>query len=291
MSFSWPWHFVALSDVEKQERRELLDLRGVYAQCSVLVALVLVRVYKMTLGAAPATEKPTERRTRRKNLQRSWLDSPPFAGWMETKRQYIICLIWLGWLLGLSVWNSGEDYLHFTKALAHVSLSQLPLQVLMSPALYMSPSPGSPSVVSVLTSVPQPTINAYHRLFGRLVLAPLLVAHALLYDSFFLQSSHPDFGTLFAKRVQDTDVQWGIAAVTMVFAAVWFARPAAMPRWVRWLKPSSAKTRQQIFYIGHVSIVGVLELAAFSHVSVARVYILESLLSSAINFGCCWLMQ
>ncbi|PWY95812.1 rerric reductase like transmembrane component [Aspergillus sclerotioniger CBS 115572] len=277
MSFSWPWHFITLSDAEKQQRRELLDLRGFYAQCSVLVALVLVR--------------PTERRSRRKNLERSWLDSPPFAGWMETRRQYIVCLIWLGWLLGLSVWNSGEDYLHFTKALAHVSLSQLPLQVLMSPALYLSASPGSPSVMSVLTSVPQPTINAYHRLFGRLVLSPLLIAHAFLYDSFFLQSSHPDFGSLFAKRIRDTDVQWGIAAVTMAVAAALFARPAKMPRWVRWLKPSSAKTRQQIFYIGHVSIVGALELAAFSHVSVARVYILESLMSSVINFGCCWLMQ
>ena len=108
MSFSWPWHFITLSDAEKQHRRELLDLRGFYAQCSILVALVLVRVYKMTLGAAPATEKPTERRSRRKNLERSWLDSPPFAGWMETRRQYIVCLIWLGWLLGLSVWKSGE---------------------------------------------------------------------------------------------------------------------------------------------------------------------------------------
>ncbi|PYI11189.1 hypothetical protein BO78DRAFT_414278 [Aspergillus sclerotiicarbonarius CBS 121057] len=324
MSFSWPWHFVTLSDAEKQQRRELLDLRGFYAQCSVLVALVLVRVYKMTLGAAPATEKPTERRSRRKNPERSWLDSPPFAGWMETRRQYIVCLLWLGWLLGLSgdyVYLDSDlpesvcpsklppspllyhqetqaklswfraDYLHFTKALAHVSLSQLPLQVLMSPALYMSPSPGSPSVVSVLTSVPQPTINAYHRLFGRLVLAPLLVAHAFLYDSFFLQSSHPGFGTLFAKRVRDTDVQWGIAAVTMVVTVVWFARPAAIPRWVRWLKPSSAKTRQQIFYIGHVSIVGALELAAFSHVSVARIYILESFLSSAINFGCAVMLK
>ncbi|PYH95003.1 rerric reductase like transmembrane component [Aspergillus ellipticus CBS 707.79] len=290
MSLSWPWHFVTVSDAEKQQRRELLDLRGLYAQGSILVALVLVRLYNASSSAAPETEKPAERRSRRKPVKKSWLDSPPVAGWFETRRQYILCLLWLGWLLGLSIWNSGEDYLHFTKALGHVALSQLPLQVLMSPALYMSPKPGSPSVVSVLTSVPQPIINSYHRLFGRLVVSPLLIAHAFLYSSFFLQSSHPDFSSLYAKRIRDADVQWGIAAASMVTAVVLFARPAVMPRWVKWGNVP-AKTRQQVFYIVHVLIVGVLELAAYSHVSVARIYILESFASSALNFTCCWLFQ
>ncbi|PWY72407.1 rerric reductase like transmembrane component [Aspergillus heteromorphus CBS 117.55] len=291
MSLSWPWHFMTVSDAEKQQRRELLDLRGFYAQCSIVVALVLVRLYKASSSAAPGTEKPAERRSKRKPVEKSWLDSPPVAGWFETRRQYIICLLWLGWLLGLSVWNSGEDYLHFTKALGHVALSQLPLQVLMSPALYLSPKPGSPSIVSVLTTVPQPVINSYHRLFGRLVISPLLVAHAFLYSSFFLQSSHPDYSSLYAKRIRDPDVQWGVAAAAMATAVVLFARPAVMPRWVRWVKPTSAKARQQVFYIVHVLIVGVLELAAYSHVSVARVYIIESFVSSALNFSCCWLFQ
>lgn len=108
MSFSWPWHFTSLTDAEKQQRRELLDLRGLYAQCSVLIALILVRVYKKFFSEAPGTEKPAERRSRRKNLEKSWLDTPPVAGWMETRRQYIVCLIWLGWLLSLCIWNSGE---------------------------------------------------------------------------------------------------------------------------------------------------------------------------------------
>ena len=108
MSFTWPWHFTSLTDAEKQQRRELLDLRGLYAQCSVLVALVLVRVYKKSFSEAPGSEKPAERRSRRKNSEKSWLDTPPIAGWMETRRQYIVCLIWLGWLLSLCIWKSGE---------------------------------------------------------------------------------------------------------------------------------------------------------------------------------------
>ncbi|KAA8644687.1 putative metalloreductase Fre8 [Aspergillus tanneri] len=287
MSLTWPWHFVSVSPAEKQHRRELLDLRGYYAQGSVLLVIVLTRLYKVYSESTKSADRPNNRRSRR---PKSWLDSPPLAGWVETRRQYIFSLIWLGWLLSLSVWNTGDDYLHLTKALGHVGLSQLPFQVLMSPSLYIITSKsGSPSILSVLISIPQPALTPYHRLLGRLVLPPLLVGHATLYLSFFVQSSHPDFSSLFAKRIQDLDVQWGISAVSIAILLLLFARPLSASRGVWSWTTASVKTKRQVFYITHIFLVATLCLAAYFHVVHARVFVLEALVGFAINVACCWM--
>ncbi|KKK19044.1 hypothetical protein AOCH_004186 [Aspergillus ochraceoroseus] len=260
---SWPWHFVTVSEAEKQHRRELLDLRGYVAQLAILLAIILIRLYNYSSSLAQKGEKRTPR-----SRQKSWLDLPPFTGWVEARRQYIICLLWLGGLIGLAVWNTGDDYLHLTKALGHIGLSQIPLQIAMSPVLYISTSkPRSSSLVSILTSIPQPSLTPYHRVFGRVVVPPLLLAHATLYDSFFLQSSHPDYSSLFAKRILDRDVQWGIAAVCMVIAVMAFMRPIGATGGI-W--KGSIKNRRRAFYIVHVSIVGALCTAAYFHVKQAR---------------------
>lgn len=78
-------------------RRELLDLRGQYAQWSILLAIFAVKTLK---GLTAANTGP--------NKTISKWDRPLFAGWAETRRQYLVCGLWLSWLFGLSVWNSGE---------------------------------------------------------------------------------------------------------------------------------------------------------------------------------------
>ncbi|KAL3461529.1 hypothetical protein BJX64DRAFT_158813 [Aspergillus heterothallicus] len=276
MALSWPWHFISLSESEKQHRRELLTLRGYYAQLSILLAIVLLRAYT----ASPSINQPTRGRR-----QRSWLDSPLSAGWVETRRQYLVCLSWLSWLLFLSVWSTGDDYLHFTKALGHVGLSQLPLQVAMSPAFYITSTPRALSLISVLTSVPQPTVTAYHRLFARVVIAPLLTGHAFFYCLFFLQSSHPEFGSLFSKRIRDSDVQWGITTVSMAIGIMIIARPVGATGGI-W--KGSIKDRRQAFYIAHVLLVGVMCLAAYVHVAQAQAFVLESLGIFIVNLVCCY---
>ncbi|KAL2826858.1 rerric reductase like transmembrane component [Aspergillus cavernicola] len=280
MSLLWPWHFVSVSEAEKQHRRELLTLRGYYAQLYILLALVLLRLYT-------AFFPPDKRRRPTKgSRQKSWLDLPLFTGWFETRRQYLFCLIWLSWLLGLSVWSTGDDYLHLTKALGHVGLSQLPLQVAMSPALYITSTPRASSLVSVLTSIPQPTVTAYHRLFARVVISPLLVGHAILYCLFFLQSSHPGFSSLFAKRILDLDVQLGTAAVTMASAAMIFVRPRGATGGI-W--KGTVKDRRRAFFVVHLLLVGVLCLAAYFHVAQAQVFVLESVVAFLLNLGCCFM--
>ena len=105
MSLTWPWHFVTVSPAEKQQRRELLNIRGYYAQGSVLLVIAIVRLYHVYSERTKGAVKPNNRRARK---PKSWLDSPPFAGWTETRKQHIVSLLWLVWLVSLSIWNTGD---------------------------------------------------------------------------------------------------------------------------------------------------------------------------------------
>lgn len=104
MALSWPWHFIALSEEDKLHRRELLDLRGSYAQWSLIVVIVAIRAYQ---GWATAFNSVSGA-SRPRRGPASWWDRPLTAGWLETRRQFLVCGLWLLWLFGLSVWNSGE---------------------------------------------------------------------------------------------------------------------------------------------------------------------------------------
>ncbi|KAL4911240.1 hypothetical protein BDW74DRAFT_142598 [Aspergillus multicolor] len=281
MSSSWPWHFVAVSDAEKQHRRELLTLQGYYAQLSIVLAVVCFRIY-----IALFTPAEQRQQLNRRPWSKPWLDAPLFNGWFETRRQYLVCLIWLTWLLSLSIWSTGDDYLHLTKALGHVGLSQLPLQVAMSPAFYVTSTPRASSLLSFLTAIPQPTVTAYHRLFARAIVSPLLVGHAILYCLFFLQSSHPDFSSLFAKRILDLDVQLGILALATAVAVMIFARPMSKTGGI-W--KGTVTDRRRAFYAAHLLLVGLLCLAVYFHVAQAKAFVLESLVVFVINLGCCYM--
>jgi hypothetical protein len=99
MSSPWPYQFISLSEEDKLRRRELLDLRGQYAQWSILLAIFAVKIFQ-GLTAANSSNLP-------KRAVSKW-DRPLVSGLAETRRQYLICGLWLSWLVGLSVWNSGE---------------------------------------------------------------------------------------------------------------------------------------------------------------------------------------
>ncbi|GAD91680.1 hypothetical protein AOR_1_628184 [Paecilomyces variotii No. 5] len=318
MPLSWPWHFASLSPAEVQQRRDVLTLRGHYAQYSAVAVVVFIGLY------ARLSKKHSQRRGV------SWWDSPPVVAWKETRKQYLIVLSWLAWLLTLSVWNTGSgrliaravifapianaectiwtrmidleytkkdfrsiDYLHLTKALGHAALSQLPFQTLLSPTSFIFTSnPGLPSVLSIVTSISQPALSPYHRLFGRLIVLPLLFAHAVLYLAFFAQSSHPEFGTLLAKRVQDPDVQYGITGIISAVCILFFRRPMAQgPGPLRKASPTIVSRRRRTFYVAHLLSVAGLFAAAYFHVVYARTFILQSLAAFVVSVGCCWAMD
>ncbi|KAJ5774368.1 hypothetical protein N7457_009264 [Penicillium paradoxum] len=256
---SWPYHFISLSEDDKLHRRELLDLRGYYAQLSIAMVILAIRTFRFTTGSTAKRDGPVSAKTRR----------------------YLVCGVWLSWLLGLSIWNSGEDYLHLTKALGHVGLSQLPLQVLMSPGDISHPE--ASSVMSVVTGIPQRVLTPYHRLFGRTVVV-LLLAHATLYTLFFVQSSHPEFGILFYKRVEDLDVQCGMLAILSAALLFLFVRPTSQQ--ATQSLQGTLQERRKTFYYGHVSLVVLLCIAAYFHVQQAQKYILQTLAASMLNWVC-----
>ncbi|KAJ5130916.1 uncharacterized protein N7515_006955 [Penicillium bovifimosum] len=258
---SWPYHFTSLSEDDQLRRQVLLDLRGFYAQVSFVLVISVLRFICLTTKSTNEWDGPVSGKTRR----------------------YLVCGLWLSWLVGLAMWNSGDDYLHLTKALGRVGLSQLPLQVLMSPADVSNPT--ASSALSVLTGIPQRALTPYHRLFGRLVVL-LLLAHATLYTLFFVQSSHPEFGTLFLKRVQDLDVQWGMLAIFSAVLVFLFVRPTSQKGLQAWLVQGTIQERRKTFYYGHVSLVVLLCVAAYFHVKQAQKYILQTLAASVLNWIC-----
>lgn len=99
MSSPWPYQFLALSEEDKVNRRVLLDLRGQYAQWSIIFAILAIKILK-------ALTTINSKNQSKRSLS-GW-DRPLFAGWFETRRQYLICGLWLSWLVALSVWSSGE---------------------------------------------------------------------------------------------------------------------------------------------------------------------------------------
>lgn len=186
-------------------------------------------------------------------------------------------------------WLTTTDYLHLTKSLGHVALSQLPLQALMSPVSYISSRPTSSSLVSILTTIPQSALTPYHRLFGRVILAPLLLSHANLYLSFFAQSPHPDYPSLIAKRIQDPDVQWGLGAISLAVSIILYARPLGRRQSSKRGSTGSIRSERRVFYVVHLLLVAGLCAAAYFHVVHARVYVFQTLAAFLVNLGC-WLL-
>ncbi|OKL60615.1 hypothetical protein UA08_04187 [Talaromyces atroroseus] len=241
---AWPYRFIlSVSDQELERRRNVLDTRGQYAQVSALVFLGVLFLYRLR-GSQYEQRK-----------RRSWWDAPAIRGSSETRKQYTVTLLWLAWLVSLCIWRSGDDYIHLTKALGHVGLSQLPFLVLLAPtSFFFTTNSTLPSVISYLTSIPQPALTAYHRLLGRFVIVPLVCSHAALFLLFYVQVPHPVFGTIFAKRIRDPDVQLGVAATAFATLVLVFGR-ANVWRLRERLSLGKPEARRQLFYAVHLVLV------------------------------------
>ncbi|WEW55315.1 hypothetical protein PRK78_000744 [Emydomyces testavorans] len=242
-----PYRFLSLAPSQIQARRELLDLRGTIAQASGVIVLLCVGLYRRRTVARGSAAEEVSR-------GKSWLDAPPVKGWRETRREYLLTLVWAVWLVGLSAWRTGDDYIHLTRSLAHTAIATIPLSILISPG-----PPGLPTRTHVLLrllGIRQSMLTPYHRLYGRFVLLPLFTLHAILYMAFFIRQS------LLSKRIYDTDLQLGMLAVGLVLNV--------------WSMSSEARglTRWR-FYIGHVVAVMALLAVAYFHVVYVRTYVLE----------------
>lgn len=107
-AYIWPYRFVSLTPAQIQERREVLDARGTVVQISALLLLASVTLYWRVGKPSSRSRATLKGGYEQGSLKRSWWDSPPVHGWRETRRQYLLTLGWVAWLVGLSAWRTGD---------------------------------------------------------------------------------------------------------------------------------------------------------------------------------------
>lgn len=144
------------------------------------------------------------------------------------------------------------DYLHLTKRLGIIAISQMPVQYILS---LKSLNP----IAFVLKSSHE-DINRFHRALGRIIHF-LLLAHAILYINFFVQN-----GILLDKLVSSRPTQTGIIGIiSMDLLAV-----------TAWKAIRSYSYR--IFFITHLSVAMLIPPLIWFHAHSAKVFVAEAIL-------------
>jgi hypothetical protein len=118
---SWPYHFISLSEDDKLRRQVLLDLRGFYAQVSIVLVISVVRFIRLTTKSTKEWDGPVSGKTRR----------------------YLVCGLWLSWLIGLAMWNTGDGMSQFHKLLRSIRVQALTCQIRL-PSFDQSIGPSGP---------------------------------------------------------------------------------------------------------------------------------------------------
>ncbi|KKZ58482.1 hypothetical protein EMCG_00973 [[Emmonsia] crescens] len=272
----WPYRYTSPTPEQLRERRELLTLRGEYAQLSTLILILMFSVHKFAASRGRGRDKGARGGSLTLSLS-AWLDSPLMRGGAETRGQYIVATVWMVWLLGLSAWRTGDDYLHLTKSLAYTVLATIPFNLLLSPKLSPTTHPFN-LICSHLLRVPQAHLTPYHRLFGRLVIPTLVSLHSFLYIMFFVQNG------LLEKRLNDADVQLGVGGF-WVLAGLW-----GTSGWTRGKGNSTPRLKsgfmsKRTAYVIHVGLVMVLLGMAYFHVEYARRFVVQALVIYGVDVG------
>ena len=180
-----------------------------------------------------------------------WLLGQPLSTDFGTLDVHIIGLLYLVWLLYLAAHDTAPDYMHLTKALSHVAVSQLPLHYLLA-----IKSPNSP--IQLATGLSHERLNSYHRLLGRIIHV-LFASHAIMYLNYFVQVG------VISRRIQHNDVRLGIAAFWTANFLVVLALPVVRRR-----------AYHKLFYRSHAILSGILLLLLWFHVPYTRSYIAQA---------------
>lgn len=260
---SWPYKFVSLSNEQIQERRETLDRYGFYAYLSPMILLTAIYIIRKRLHGSYQADQGMERYREPSWMQLQlrrlswWLDEPLTSEFGQIK-VHLLGLAYMSWLLFLSIHQTGNDYMHLTKRLGHIAISQLPLQYTMAIKSARNP-------VQAAAGLSWEALNPYHRLFGRIVHL-FLAAHAIMYMNFFIAAD------LLSKRVRDTDVRLGLAAFWIFNILAITAIPP--------LRKSSYHTK---FYRPHIATAFILLPILAFHVPYTRKYIYQALIAYVFN--------
>lgn len=251
------YSFVSLTAPQIEERRKQLDQAGFYGWLTPIVIVLGVYFYRKLLGPLVFQPDSTKKVTRTPSQVQlfsrriSWILHTIYIPEFGPLKVQLTGVIYALWLLYLVFRNTGEDYMHLTKAFGHVAISQLPVHYLLSFKTSRSP-------ITLATGLSHEKLNAYHRLLGRIIHG-FLAAHAVLYMRFFIALN------LLPKRIKDRDVRLGLLA----FWAFNFLGLLAIP-------PIRKKVYHKLFYRSHVLLSAVVVPVLFFHVPYTRKYMLQA---------------
>lgn len=223
------YSFVNLTPEQVEARRKILDRAGLEAYSLPIVLLLSIWLYRKLTSVPTKPTNPQSASTSTESFSRrvSWILNTTYIREFGPAKVQLVGLLYTTYLLWRIFHGTGEDYMHVTKAFGHVAVSQLPLHYLLSTKWSKSP-------ITLATGLTNNHLNAYHRLFGR-ILHSLLAIHAILYLRFFALMN------LLPKRIKDWDVRLGIIA----FWSLNFLGILAIP-------PIRRKVYHKVFYRSHV---------------------------------------
>ncbi|KAK4100383.1 hypothetical protein N658DRAFT_516679 [Parathielavia hyrcaniae] len=246
---TWPgYHFVDLSADEKQVRRQTLDQYGLLAQLSALTLVVAILLYRLATRATnsrgangdyAAVPSSPVLKVRRNSSAGHWGARSRRVRW------------WLGEdvVVAGKVYGQRDHYLHLTKRVGLVAISQWPLQYLLA---LKSLNP----VAYILRSSHE-QVNRWHRVLAR-VTSTLLCLHAALYLNFFVQRDRLD-------RLGDPEV---LAGVMAFFGLCLLLSTALRP--VR-------RFSYRLFFIVHLAVGIIAPILIIIHAVPSKLFLVEAL--------------
>ena len=163
--------------------------------------------------------------------------------------EWVVGLLWTAWLLLLCVLETGEDYLHLTKRIGLVAVSQWPLQYLLA---LKSLNP-----VAYILSSSHEHVNRWHRVLARAT-TTLLCLHAALYLAFFVKRDRLD-------RLANPVVLAGVIA--------FFGLSLMVTTALRTVRRFSYR----LFFIIHLVLGIIIPIVIMIHAAPARTFLYEAL--------------
>ncbi|KIW27378.1 uncharacterized protein PV07_07121 [Cladophialophora immunda] len=248
-----------LTPSELEERRHQLNRAGFHAWLSPIILLVVAylcrryfhAVFLSSKSPASASRSPHVSQVQLFLRRAEWILQTTYIPEFGPLSVQLLALMYTAWLLYLTFHNTGEDYMHLTKAFGHVAISQLPMHYLLS----LKHTTYSP--LRWATGLTHERLNAVHRIFGRIVHA-FLATHAVLYLRFFVKMG------LLPKRIKDPDVRFGILAFWMFNFLGVLSLPVVRRKMYHFL-----------FYRSHVLLSALVIPVLWAHVPYTRFYVAQ----------------
>lgn len=248
------YDYVNLNATQIETRRKLLDEAGFQAYITPIIILVGIWASPKVTGAQSKNDGHASAWSRRLR----WTLNNTYMQEFGPLQVQILGILYAAFLVFRTAHQTGNDYMHVTKAFGHVAVSQLPLQYMLAMKY-----PNSP--ITLATGLTHERLNAYHRLAGRIIHA-LIASHAVLYLRFFAVKG------LLTKRIMDWDVRLGVMAFwTMNFLGI-----LAIP-------PIRRQVYHAVFYRSHVILTAILPVVLWFHVPYTRIYVAQAILFALAN--------